>query len=71
VRDADLLFIEAVFLDEDRHLAARKAHLTTTQAGELARAAGAKRAEPFHFSARYHPDEEAHRMEFSRAWQGA
>ncbi len=69
VRDADLLFIEAVFVGADHELAARKGHLTTVQAGTIASVAGAKRAEPFHFSTRYHPVEEVHREEFSRAWQ--
>lgn len=68
VRGADLLFIEAVFLEADRDRAARKAHLTTTQAGAIARAAGVKEAQPFHFSSRYHPNEELHRAEFLRAW---
>jgi ribonuclease Z len=68
VRDADLLFIEAVFVAADAELAARKAHLTTTQAGEIARRAGVKRAEPFHFSARYRGREDAHRAEFLRAF---
>jgi ribonuclease Z len=66
-RNADLLFIEAVFVDADRDLAARKAHLTTTQAGEMARAAGVRKAEPFHFSTRYWDSEEAHRAEFAHA----
>jgi ribonuclease Z len=70
VRDADLLFIEAVFLEADQELAARKGHLTTVRAGEIARRAAAKRAEPFHFSARYRGSEDAHRAEFLRAWQG-
>lgn len=71
VRDADLLFIETVFLEADRELAARKAHLTTSQAGEIARAAGVRHAETFHFSARYRDaGEEAHRREFQRAWRG-
>jgi ribonuclease Z len=51
--DADLLFIECVFLDEDREHAARKCHLTARQAGTIARAARAKRVVPFHFSPRY------------------
>src|SRR6185312_12141492 len=68
VADADLLFIETVFLEADRELAARKAHLTTTQAGEIARAAGVKHAETFHFSARYRDNgEAAHRREFQQA----
>jgi ribonuclease Z len=71
VRGADLLFIETVFLDADRELAARKAHLTTAQAGEIARAAGVKHAETFHFSARYRDfGPEAHYREFARAFTG-
>jgi ribonuclease Z len=70
VRAADLLFIETVFLDADQDLATRKAHLTTTQAGEIARAAGVKQAETFHFSARYRDlGAESHYREFQQAWQ--
>ncbi len=72
VRAADLLFIETVFLEADRDLAARKAHLTTTQAGEIARAAGVRQAEIFHFSARYRESgADAHHREFLRAWRGS
>lgn len=71
VERADLLFIEAVFLDEDREMALRKAHLTTTQAGEIARLAQAREAQPFHFSSRYRGNEERHRAEFQRAWKGS
>jgi ribonuclease Z len=70
VRDADILFIEAVFSDADRELAERKSHLTTVQAGEIARGAGVRYAEPFHFSARYRGEEAGHRGEFVRAWKG-
>jgi ribonuclease Z len=53
VRDADLLMIEATFAAADAALAARRSHLTTAAAGEIARAAGVRRVEPFHFSPRY------------------
>src|SRR5262249_38740484 len=57
-RSADVLFIEAAFSKADAGIAAERAHLTTTAAGEIARAAGARRVEPFHFSARYAGEEE-------------
>ena len=52
-RDADILFIEAVFAAEDAAIAADRGHLTTRAAGEIAAAAGVRRIEPFHFSPRY------------------
>ncbi|MBW8268965.1 MBL fold metallo-hydrolase [Caldovatus aquaticus] len=52
-READTLFIEAPFAAADAALAAERRHLTTRAAGEIARAAGARRVEPFHFSPRY------------------
>jgi len=51
--DADMLFIEAAFADDDAALASERAHLTTTAAGSIARAARVRRVEPFHFSPRY------------------
>jgi len=56
---ADLLFIEARFRGDDAEQAARRAHLTTVAAGEIARAAGVRRVEPFHFSPRYEASESA------------
>src|SRR3546814_8568865 len=50
---ADILFIESAFAREDAMRGADRAHLTTEQASRIARLAGAKRVEPFHFSARY------------------
>jgi ribonuclease Z len=52
-RDVDLLVCEAAFLHEDEPLARERHHLTARQAGEIARAAGARRLAPFHFSPRY------------------
>jgi ribonuclease Z len=69
-RDADLLFIEAVFLEKDRDHAERKAHLTARAAGEIARAAAVRSAVPFHFSPRYLGREDELRREFSDAWRG-
>ena len=57
VQSADLLFIEAVFAKSDAALAAERAHLTTAAAGEIAREAGVRRVEPFHFSPRYSGEE--------------
>ncbi|MET1755955.1 hypothetical protein ABVV53_10865 [Novosphingobium sp. RD2P27] len=54
---ADTLFIDASFAAADAELAAARAHLTTRAAGEIARLAGARRVEPFHFSPRYQGQE--------------
>jgi ribonuclease Z len=62
--DADLLFIEAVFLDADREHADRKAHLTARCAGRIARLARARAATPFHFSPRYLGRDDDLRREF-------
>lgn len=57
VAGADILFIESAFAAGDGDLAYRRGHLTTRAAGEIARAAGVKRVEPFHFSSRYAGEE--------------
>jgi ribonuclease Z len=69
-RNADLLFIEAAFAAADAHLAAERAHLTTTAAGEIARLAGVRRVEPFHFSARYGGEETTLLREVAAAFAG-
>lgn len=55
---ADLLFIEARFAAADEAQARHRAHLTTRAAGEIGRAAGVRRLEPFHFSPRYEGEEQ-------------
>jgi ribonuclease Z len=65
---ADVLFIEAVFLQQDADHAERKRHLTAMQAGEFARAASAALAVPFHFSTRYLGQEQLLRREFAAAF---
>ena len=69
-RNVEQLFIEAAFLEEDGSIAARKRHLTATQAGSLARRAGAKRVIPFHFSPRYLDRPDALRYEVQRSFAG-
>lgn len=70
-RDADTLFIEATFAREDTARAADRYHLTTEQAGKIARRAGARRVEPFHFSPRYGEDETRMLREVAEAFGGA
>jgi ribonuclease Z len=67
----DVLFIESVFLEEDREHAARKNHLTARQAGEIARRVGAKAIVPFHFSPRYEGRADEVVAEAQAAWAGA
>ena len=69
-RGADLLFLESRFAAADREQARDRAHLTTTACGEIARAAGVRRLEPFHFSPRYEGEEERMLGEVSAAFTG-
>lgn len=68
---ADLLFIESSFAAEDAHQARERAHLTTTAAGEIARAAGVRKLEPFHFSPRYEGEEQRMLDEVFAAYRGS
>jgi ribonuclease Z len=70
LRDVDSLFIECVFLDEDRDHATRKNHLTARQAGLIARTVGARYVVPFHFSPRYEDRAAELVAEMREAWQG-
>jgi ribonuclease Z len=66
-RDADLLFIEAVFAHELAERAREKCHLTAAQAGWLAHGAGAKTVIPFHHSPIYKEEPERLRQELEQA----
>ena len=70
-RGADLLFIEATFLERDAEHGRRKFHLTARQAGEIAREAGVGCVIPMHFSPRYQgPDLALLRAEVASAFGG-
>ncbi|RLB42990.1 MAG: ribonuclease Z [Deltaproteobacteria bacterium] len=69
VKDADILFIEAAFLDKDREIARRKFHLTAREAGLIAAEANVKYLKLFHFSPRYMGEEEAFDTEALEAYE--
>lgn len=66
---ADLLVIEATFLDADAGLAARYGHLTARQAAQVAADCGVRRLVLTHFSQRY-PDLTRHRDEAAEVYGG-
>jgi len=66
--NADILFIEASFLEEDARMAAEKYHLTAHQAGCLAKEAGAKQMVIFHLSPKYKGREHLLKEEAARAF---
>jgi ribonuclease Z len=57
VRDADLMVIEATFLERDAAMALEYSHLTAAKSAELAAAAGVRRLVLTHISGRYTDDE--------------
>lgn len=67
---AELLFIEATFLEADAAEAERKYHLTARTAGDIGRRAGVKCVVPFHFSPRYAGREAELRTEVCRGFDG-
>ncbi|WP_035849317.1 ribonuclease Z [Kitasatospora azatica] len=66
---ADLLVIEATFLEADAHLAAEHGHLTAAQAARAAAAAGVRTLVLTHFSQRY-PDLSGHLAEARAQFDG-
>ena len=69
-RHVDLLYAEARFLDVDRDEAEKRHHLTARQSGFLARVAGARRLEVFHFSPRYQGMAQAFHTEAQAEFRG-
>lgn len=69
-RAADVFYCEARFLDTDRDEAEKRHHLTARQAGFLARAAGVRRLEVFHFSPRYQGMAQAFHVEARAEFSG-
>jgi ribonuclease Z len=70
IKDCDHLYIEAAFLEKDRHLAEAKKHLTALQAGHLAYLSRVKQLTVFHFSPRYMGMEELLRAEAMEGFAG-
>ena len=70
LRDCDVAYIEASFAAADAQRALDRAHLTTTAAGEIAKASGAKRVEPFHFSPRHEDEADRLMAEVAEAFAG-
>jgi ribonuclease Z len=66
---ADLLVIEATFLDADAHLAEEHGHLTAGQAARVAAEAGVRTLVLTHFSQRY-PELDGHLAEARRHFDG-
>ncbi len=55
-KDADVMYCEATYPDDDLDKARAVRHLTGGQCGALSRTAGVERLVPFHFSRRYAQD---------------
>ena len=70
VADSDILFIETMFLEEDTARAKNCSHLTASQAGHIARAAGVARLVPVHFSPRYSDRQDSLEEEAMAAFAG-
>ena len=70
VKDSDILFCEAYFLDRDRERAMERHHLTAAIAGKIAREANAGNLEIMHFSPKYRHGEQEIYEEAMKAFKG-
>jgi ribonuclease Z len=53
IKDSDIFFCEAYFLEKDQERAIERSHLTAKAAGTIAKKAGVKKLELMHFSSKY------------------
>ncbi len=70
VKSADVFFCESPFLADEEERGQARCHLTSRQAGTLAREAGVKKLEVFHFSSRHKDCREQFYNEAHEAFQG-
>lgn len=70
VRGADVFFCESPFIAEEADRARDRCHLTSEQAGRLARDAGVKQLNTFHYSARHAHETDRLIQEAQTAFQG-
>jgi ribonuclease Z len=70
VREADLLFCESPFTAEEEDRARDRCHLTTRQAGLLAKEAGVKQLKTFHYSKRHSHQTELLVLEAQETFRG-
>ena len=70
VESADLFFCESPFLANEEERGQARCHLTSRQAGTLAREAGVKQLQVFHFSSRHKDCREQFYIEAEEAFKG-
>jgi ribonuclease Z len=70
VDSADIFFCESPFLADEKERGQARYHLTSRQAGTLAREAGVKQLQVFHFSSRHKDCREQFYNEAQEAFQG-
>ena len=70
VESADIFFCESPFLANEEERGQKRYHLTSRQAGLLAREAGVKKLQVFHFSSRHKGCRDQFYAEADEAFQG-